>query len=293
LSPAAEIRVLVTRELRRSVRSAKGIVLAVLTLLGALAVSLVCVYVEERARLASVAASADQIALVKRELVEQLTGSPSLGATAATIPLSLLVFLKLTVWLSPLLIALLGFDIVSGELQHRTVRFWALRTRRSSYFTAKLLGLWAVVGIITFALDTIAGGVALAKGFTTPGQLLNVGLRFWMVAFVIAGAWAALAAFISSCFRTPVLALLTTFGAFFLLWLCGVRAWFSRAPAFAAPGEMGGHESQWYGYLYPNGYAALLLSPEPNHVLLGLAVLLGFIVLMIAFGSVLFRHRDI
>ena len=165
----------------------------------------------------------------KKAAIEKATGDPAFAAYAASIPTSLLVFLKITVWLGPLLIALLGFDLMSSELQHRSVRFWTVRTRRWSYFTGKMLGLWAVVALVTLVLNVIAGTVAAARGYVTVGQLFTWGLRFWLVAVVIAGTWAAIATFISSCFRTPILSLLTTFLTFFVMWMVSLVGFFVRA----------------------------------------------------------------
>jgi ABC-type transport system involved in multi-copper enzyme maturation permease subunit len=291
LSPASEIRLIVFREIRRSVRSVKGIVLGVLTLIGAFVASLVCVLIEGKDRETVQAASNEAFIEMKKQAFEQATGNAQLAAQLATIPNSLLVFLKITVWLAPLLIALLGFDLVSGELQHRSARFWTVRTRRWSYFTGKMIGLWVLIGLITLVVNAIADTVALARGYVTIGQLATWGVRFWLVAFVIAGAWAAIATFISSCFKTPMLALLTTFGAFFVLWLLGVGGFIERIKDMATTHVT--NPMSWYEYLYPNSYDELLLSPETTRVLTALGVLIGFVVLTNAAGAALFQRRDI
>src|SRR5579859_3411522 len=121
------------REVRRSVRSAKGIVLGIVTLIGALVTSLVCVWMESQQRALEHALTSEQFIELKRQLLEKQTGDAARAAYQATIPTSLLVFLEVTIWLGPLLIALLGFDVLSGDLQHRSVRFWTVRTRRWSY----------------------------------------------------------------------------------------------------------------------------------------------------------------
>jgi ABC-type transport system involved in multi-copper enzyme maturation permease subunit len=292
LSPAAEIRILVAREMRRSVRSVKGIVLGVLTLLGAIVTSRVCMSIEDKERLAANATSTEQFIAIKRQLIEQQTGNAAFAAYTASLPASLLVFLEITIWLGPLLVALLGFDAISGELQHRSVRFWTVRTRRGSYFAGKLFGLWAVVGLITLAINVVANGFALAKGFVTAGQVVSWGVRFWLIAFLIAGAWAAIATFISSCFKTPILSLLTTFGTFFVLWLFGIVGFLSR---FAGDGSEARalERMRWYEYVYPNAYDSMLLSPEAGKVFLGLAILLGFVALVTAGGALLFQSKDI
>jgi ABC-type transport system involved in multi-copper enzyme maturation permease subunit len=291
LSPATEIRLIAAREIRRSVRSVKGIVLGVITLLGAFVTSLVCVWLEGGDRASANAASTEAYTELRKTAIEKATGDASFAAYAASIPTSLLVFLKVTVWLAPLLIALLGFDVMSSELQHRSVRFWTVRTRRWSYFTGKMLGLWAIVALMMLALNVMAGVVATARGYVTPGQLFTWGIRFWLVAVLIAGSWAAIATFISSCFRTPMLSLLTTFLAFFVMWVVSLIGFVVRARDMVQGGVQ--KNMAWYEYLYPNTYDTLLLSPETTKVLTALGVLVGFVVLANVAGATLFQRRDI
>jgi ABC-type transport system involved in multi-copper enzyme maturation permease subunit len=291
LSPAAEVSLLVVRELRRSVRSVKGIILGLLTLVGAFVVSYVTVVLEGSNRAKVGATTNAAFVEFKRQAIEKATGDAKLAEYISSIPNSLLVFLEITVWLTPLLIALLGFDAVSSELQHRSVRFWAVRTRRGSYFAGKLLGSWALVAIILLVLNAVAGGFVVARGYATFGQLVTWGTRFWLIAVVIAGAWAAVATLISSLFRTPILSLLTTFATFFVLWLFGVVGWVERLREGAETGIA--KDMSWYEYVYPNAYDTMLLSPETPKVLTALAVLLGFVALVTTGGSLLFARRDI
>jgi ABC-type transport system involved in multi-copper enzyme maturation permease subunit len=296
VSPAVEIQLLVARELRRSVRSLKGIILGIITLVGAVIASIIVVWMQA----SDLEQAGSQAALdeANRALIERGTGSASLAAHMASMPESLRTFLDITIWLGPLLIALLGFDGIAGELQHKAVRFWTVRARRSSYFAGKVLGLWALVGLVTLVLNLIVGTVAVVKGFVTIGQLASWGTRCWLIAFVIAGAWAAIATLISSLFKLPIAALLTTFGVFFLLWLVNVVGVAVRAKeAFTVAKETGQipviPPLRWYEYLYPNGYEQMLLAPEAGKVLTAIGVLLGFVVVVIAGGSFLFAKRDI
>jgi ABC-type transport system involved in multi-copper enzyme maturation permease subunit len=291
LSPATEIRLIAFRELRRSVRSIKGVIIGVLTLLGAFVTSLVCTWMEGNNRDIAKVATNEQYLEFKKQTIEKATNDPAFAAYAASIPTSLLVFLKITVWLGPLLIALLGFDLMSSELQYRSVRFWTVRSRRWTYFTGKMLGLWGVVALITLVLNLIAGTVATTKGFVTVGQLATWGLRFWLVAVVIAGSWAAIATFISSCFKTPILSLLTTFVTFFVMWLVSLIGFFVRAKGMVESGVE--KDMQWYEYLYPNTYDTMLLAPETGRVLTALGILVGFIIIACAAGSFLFQRRDV
>jgi len=297
VSPLVEIRLVALRELRRNIRSAKGITVGVLTLLGALVTSLAAVWLEGLNRAQSNADSTQAYMALKEQVLAAQTGDPAFAHYVARIPTSLLIFLQITVWLSPLLVALLGFDVFSGELQHRSLRFWTVRARRSSLFLGKLLGLWALVGLIALVLNALAGAVALVRGYVSPGDLVTWGALFWFVVFVIAGAWAAIATLISACFRTPILALLTTFATFFVLWLVSlggiaVRLRQPTEGGFAAAAAA--HQQMaWYEYLYPNAYQTLLLSAEAGRVFGAVAVLLAFVALTAAAGSLLLQRSDV
>ncbi|MDP9035274.1 MAG: ABC transporter permease [Myxococcota bacterium] len=291
MSPAVEIRLLVAREMRRSVRSVKGMALSALTLIGAFVTSLVCVWIEGLNRAGVGATSTPAFVEMKRALIEKATGDASFASYAASIPWSLITFLKITLWFGPLLIALLGFDSVAGELQHRSIRYWALRSRRASYFAAKVLGLWIMVGIITLAMNVLAAAVVLGRGYLTVGELLGWGLRFWGVAFVIFGVWAALATLVSSCFRSPMPALLSTVALFFVIWLLGLGGLISRQ-AGASP-EGGANKMVWYEYINPNSYDTLLLARDTTQVLAALGILLAFIAVTIGTGALLLQRRDI
>jgi len=116
-------------------------------------------------------------------------------------------------------------------------------------------------------------------------------VRFWLVAVLIAGTWAALATFISSCFRTPMLSLLTTFLTFFAMWVVGLVGFVARAKDTLATGVQ--KDMAWYEYLYPNSYDTLLISPETTKVLTAVGVLIGFVLVANAAGATLFQRRDV
>ena len=291
MSPLVEIRLIAARELRKSIRSVKGIVLGVLTLIGSIVSILICVWIEGGQREKLGAGSTQAFVEMKRAAIEKSTGDANLAAHLSTVPTSLLLFLKITVWFGPLLIALLGFDALSGDLQHRSVRFWTVRSRRWSFFVGKFFGLWILVSLITLALNVIAGTVALAKGYVTGGSLITWGLQFWLVSLPISATWAAIALFISGMFRTPILGLLTTFGAFFVLWLFGLGGFISRMGDMLEGGDL--KAMSWYEYLYPNAYDEMLLSSNPRSIVTALAILIGFAVLVVGAGSAVFARKDV
>ena len=289
MSPLVEIVIIARRELWRGTRSLKGVLVGVLTMLGALLTSLVCVWIEGASR--SSALSADQFIDLKRQALERATGSATLSEYLARSPTSLFFFLEATVWLVPNLVVLLGFDAIASELQSRSVRYWTVRVRRSSYFMGKLFGLWATVGVVALAMNAIAGIVVLGRGYVSVGDLLVWGFRFWAVAFAIAGAWCALAILVSACFRSPMLSLLSTAGVFWALGIFGVVAATARRSDALTRGVM--REMSWHEYLYPNAYDIPLLSPERGKCLAALGILVVLIAAVAALGAALFQRRDI
>ena len=302
MNPATEIVLTVQRELRKNVRSARGIVLGILTLiLSGLAVAL-CIGLEKLERAAVGAASTEAFTAMKREAFEKATGDANLAATFATLPISLAAFFKFAVWIGPLIVVLLGFDTVAGDMQYKTVRYFTVRTRRWSYFAGKLLGLWAVVALATFALLFVCGLVTLAIGYVSIGPLVRWSLEFWVVSLPISLTWTAIAVFVSAQFRQSILALVTTAGIFFLSWSTNIVAFIQGIiEAFSAKSSGQGADvaakiargMRWYEYLYPNSYDALLLSPKPQDVVQAVGILMGFSLLLIGMGAFLFNRKEV
>jgi ABC-type transport system involved in multi-copper enzyme maturation permease subunit len=289
VTPTREIALVVRRELRRNLRSAKGIALGVLTLLGAFVSALVCTSIEGSKR--ELAGDATAYLEFKRAAIEKFTGDAAFAAHIASAPESLLLFLKINVWLAPLLVALLGFDSISGDLQNRTVRYFTLRTRRSSYFAGKLLGLWAIVALVTLAIHALADGVALSRGYVGASDIATWGVRFWLAGVAIAGAWVGMATLISASLRSPGAALLTTCAAFFALWIAGTVGSVARLSQLA--GSESASPVRWFEYLYPNSYDTLLLAPQAAKIATGAGALLGFVAVALVAGAALFEARDV
>jgi ABC-type transport system involved in multi-copper enzyme maturation permease subunit len=273
----AEVGLVVGRELRKNLRSVKGILLAALTLLGGFGVSMLLVWAEQ-ARRSAKQLTPEMVKAAQEQLLSEVYGEEQ-GRYLADAPDVLLILLQITVWLGPMLIALMSFDAVSGEIQHRAVRFWTVRTRRSSYFAGKFLGVWAVVSAITFAMSAVIWGVTIARGYAPFGATLSWGLRFWLVSLPMSAAWCGIATLVGSQFRTPILSLLVIFATFFVIWLVRIVA-----------GVAGWH---WLAHVYPNFYDTYLLSPNIADALRGFGGCAAFVALTLGPGMLLFQKRDV
>jgi ABC-type transport system involved in multi-copper enzyme maturation permease subunit len=300
MTPASEITLVAGRELRKSIRSVKGIILGILTLLGSFLAVFICIWIESNVRNKFGADSTTAFQDAYEQAAVKGGSDPAVAHYVAHMPLSLITFLKVLVWIGPLLVALLGFDSVSGDLQHRTVRYWTIRSRRWSYLLGKFFGLWGIVSLVTLALVVLSSIAVLIRGYITFTDFFTWGLRCWVISAFIVGTWTGVAIFVSSRFKTPLLALLATFGAFFCMWLPGFIGWAVRwGTAIQASSD---NEStaratvvdiRWYEYLYPNGYDDLLLSPKPLHVAEGVGACALYMIVFVGLAAALFAKKDV
>lgn len=279
MSPLSEVRFVAQRELLKSFRSAKGIVLLVLSLLGGTGATLLLVKAQQLKREKLAGADPEALRSLREEAAAQIYGDPATGKSLADAPEVLLAVLLLTIWLTPLVISLLGFDSVSGDLQHKSVRYWTLRTRRSSYFVGKWAGTFATVSLMTLTMHAAIWVLCIVRGEAPAGAALAWGIRFWLITLPISAAWCGIATFVSSLFKTPIISLLVTFSAFFALWLFWMIGQVTHAEALQ--------------YVYPNFYDAMLVNPQINKTMTGIAACLGMAALYVGGGSFLFAKRDV
>ena len=247
VSPFAEVQLVTARELRKSFRSMKGIVLAAVSVAGGAGVAMLFAWLD-RVRRENLPAGID--ARDAQEKVFSGLYGPETAKRLADCPYSLWIMLIASLWLAPLLVALLDFDAVSGELQHRTVRYWTVRMRRSSYMLGKYFGACHLGARrdLRHERDRLGWRPASSAGCRSPrcsaGASSSSRCRS-----PSSPPGAAIATLVGSQARSPMLALLFIFATFFGLWLLRIGAGFSEAP--------------WLAYLYPSAYDSFLLSPIP------------------------------
>jgi len=276
MSPAAEVALVAARELRKNLRSAKGIILLALSVLGGTGVAVLMSRMVQRE---TAGMSADELRAAQEAIFTKMAHDPAVGKYMATAPLPLVQALQISIWLAPLVIALVGFDAMSSDLQHRTVRFWTVRTRRWSHYVGKLVGLWASVSAITLCMNVLMWLVQIGGAYSF-GSILTWGVGFWLITLPISLVWCGLATLVGSFFRSPQLSLLVTFTAFFVVWLVGF------AIAHAA-------EVDWLLYVYPNFYDEWLMSPHPEKVAGAVGICAGAAALFTAAGAFVFAKRDV
>ncbi len=287
MKPQAEIGLVVQRELLKNLRGVKGIILLALSLIGGTAVA----YLLARA-LGRPLEDLDpaQVRLAQEKMFTEAFHDEATGKYLSDVPLSLIAMLNLCVWLAPALVWLAGFDGVSGEIQHRTIRYWSVRTRRVSYYLGKFFGLWATIATMTFAMHLLMWIVTLVQGVYPVGSVLSWGVRLWLVTVPIVGAWCGVAVFAGSFFRTPITSLLVVGFTFFVIFVAGSFVPFILVNMRNDPDDS---TATVLRALYPNSYDRFLLSAHLEKVGLGLLACLAYAGIPTAVGALLLEKKDV
>lgn len=221
----------------------------------------------------------------RQQLFEQALSKVYDPATAKYLSLCppvLFAFLfKGTLLFLPVLILLIGFDQIAGDIQHRTIRYMAGRARRSSLVAGKALGVWGVITIMTLVLHLTVWTVMLIRGGDSPALVLSWGVRLWLFTVASAGAYVGLTSLISSFFKTPIVALFVGVGVLFVLWLASTILGLSEA-------------TEAVTWAFPSAYESkLLVSPQPARIFGGVAALLAWGAAMVAGAAAIVSRRDI
>jgi ABC-type transport system involved in multi-copper enzyme maturation permease subunit len=276
MSPVTEVALVTGRELRKSFRSTKGVLLAVLSIAGGAGFAMLFAWLD-RVKRENLPPGTDWRAAQEEFFSRWYV--PETGKMLATCPYSLWMMLIATLWLAPWLVALMAFDAVSGEMQHRTVCFWTIRVRRAPYMIGKCLGAWTAVLAVMLGMNVVVWAATAAVGQWPAADVVRWGARFFAVTLPISAAWCGIATLVGSQFKTPFLSLLFISATFFCLWVLRVSAGFAQA--------------HWLAYAYPNTFDGLLLSPNLADTARGL-LFTGLIALATASAAALvFQRKDV
>jgi ABC-type transport system involved in multi-copper enzyme maturation permease subunit len=302
VSPIQEVYLVTQRELRRNLTSWKGIALLVLSILAGGGASLLNVLIDRFAN-RGIAPSAEETEYYKAAFVGRLFELCDDKATAEYLGNSsqFEVFLAYAMVVAlPLVVAIIGFDSISTDMRHRTLRFWSVRCRRPSLFIGRFLGVWATVCAMLLMASAVVW-LVLGIGGTYPvGHILFWGLRYWSMYVAIAGAWCAVTMLVGSQFRGAFLALLAIASTMFVVTILkgvGVLAHNIVAAQQLAQGAVEvsptAKVAQWLQYISPNSLDFYILSPTPSRLLIGIGGCLAFIVLAMGAGTFIFTKRDV
>lgn len=281
MSIGSEVGLTIGRELRRNLRSPKGLAMLALFLLGGAGGSLG--YLQFTQFAVNKLTDGREIPPdMMRELKLKLLmeGYPEAMARYLVDCPSVLLFLfRASLWAIPMLTLLSGFDMIAGETQHRTMRYMVGRATRPAIVVGKVLGLWAMVSLMALALNVVVWVIALVHKDGTASEVASWGLRWWALSLPAIGCYAGMTGLVSALFRTPTLALFV-----------GIAGGMSMLVLRAVLGVI--KQTQQAAYLFPGSYDGMLISNNPSELFGALGVLLAWAAATTFAACELVRRRD-
>lgn len=273
---AREVGVVAQRELLRNLRSTKGIAMFSLFFLGGL--------VPAVGRLLFRKYTADVPDEVVKAGFETLLlrqhGSEEIAKYLAGSPPTIYFLFEGTLMFLPLLVLLVGFDQIAGEVQHRTMRYSATRATRTSIVVGKALGIWGVVAIMISVLHLTVWALALFSKGGDAGAIFSWGGRLLLFSIFCAGAYVGFASLMSSLFRTPIVVLFVGSGVGAAIWIVHkILGLFKSTEALT--------------WIFPNRYEDLLYRPDPVKVLTGIGLFILWGAACVLLSSFVVARRDV
>jgi len=298
-----EIGVIWQGELRRALRSPRTLVLVLLyCFFAALVLIAVSFMVSSatsnfNAMLGSQGASeegaAEATRVAKTELLNWLFGeNVDLVEALTQLPVVIPLVFKITLFFLPFYAALMGFDQLSGEIEHRSIRYLAVRARRSSILFGKFAAQGTVLVALILLVSTLIFGTArvLNPDFGI-SLLLPTLFRFWVAAFVFSLSYVALTSLCSALFSLPAVSLIFNLIALFGLWtLDAVGGW------IGSWARMQGQEEPLLAglrWLSPTAYSNALLHPGFQVFGRGLLAYAVFSAVFLGLAYLVLRRRDV
>ena len=289
MSPVSEAGLTCLREMRRNLRSAKGIVMGLLFLLGGAAASLIYAAVSELTNPNRQGHDVPEEAFRDlRQKVWAEVWNADIGGYLADSPSIFVALFKGSLWFIPFMTLMIGFEQVCGDLQHRTIRYTAIRARRESIVAGKFLAIWGVVAVLLFALHAFVWFVTLIRADASFSQVLVWGPRMWGLSAIYTAAYAGLTILVSSLTRRPVISLFLGLIFFSLFWVLDLAADVARMAESERFSWL-----QYVGYAIPDYYEAWLVTPKAPQMLGAMAFLLAYGVGATAFAGWVIHRRDI
>jgi ABC-type transport system involved in multi-copper enzyme maturation permease subunit len=182
----------------------------------------------------------------------------------------------------PLLLPLGSFAVISGDVQHRSIRYLLPRTTRTSLLLGRLLGClilsWLLIIGLLAAVVLYLGTVLSLYSWD---ELIPWAIRCLAALLVLSFPYISLGIFCSTIFRAPMVSLLTSAGA-----------------AMAVPVLAYSARSAWEPlgnllYLLPWGYSHQLLSPDASTVSFAMLCCLGHGLIFTSLALYSFRRADL
>jgi ABC-type transport system involved in multi-copper enzyme maturation permease subunit len=286
-------------ELARALRSGRAIALVLVFVMAeALLLTVVGLLTSSGGQAAGVGASPEALNQKKSLLMLFTNNSEATVDSLAHLPGLLLIAFSATTLFAPLLIALMGFDQISGEVAPKSMRYLIVRARRNSIILGKYLTQATMLtAILTLCVITIVGAAKyLNADFTWP-DALKWGVKLTVAISVIGVSYAALTTLCSCIANNGALSLFLNFITLFVFWFISLLGNRVRLPG---SGDAVGFDAMkdesvlaYVRYLVPSQFEHHLLSPEPLEYATGVIAYIGFGLLFLGLSKLVLAKRDL
>lgn len=230
-------------------------------------------------------------------LLQFFTDDEKLAKSLAALPLVLLVVVKLTLRFVPLLIALMGFDQLAGEVGNKSIRYLIVRVKRDSIIFGKFLAQATVFSVLLTVSTLVM--MVVTKALNADFSLGDMAL--WTVkvigsSVVLALAYLSLTALCSAVVRQGAVALVLNIIALFVIWAIAAVGEFFPFPGEAVEASiLRGSPSvmAYVRYLSVWHYGQDLLYPGWSRFFAAALVHLGFAGIFLGLAQLSLKRRDL
>ncbi len=289
-------------ELVRAIKSGRAIALVALFLMAEALLLTVVGYVTSSAA-AQVGAAAGggggtNTEQKKAMLAMFTNNSEATNDALVHLPWVLLIAFTATTLFAPLLIALMGFDQLAGEIAPKSMRYLIVRVRRNSIIIGKWLSqVTLLCGILVLCVLAMVG---TAKGLNDDFRWTDAitwAARLSVAIMVIGVAYASLTTLCSTVAGNSALALFLNVIVLFAFWFVSLLGNHWRLPDGPPPAGLdllkGESPMAFVRYLVPSEFEHHLLSPQPLEYATGLVAYAAFAVIFLGLARVALQDRDL
>lgn len=287
-------------EIVRAIKSGRAIALVLLFLLaeGLLLTVVGFVTTSGAAQMGGSGVSPEAIAQKKGLLTLFTNNSEATIDAIVRLPAVLLIAFSATTLLAPLLIALMGFDQLAGEIAPKSMRYLIVRVRRTSIILGKYFTQITILAaiLVLCVLAIVCTAKYLNADFLW-ADALKWGAKLTVAVVVVGVSYAALTTFCSAVAGNSPLALFLNLMILFVFWFMSLLANRVKLPGtensvgFDAMKE----ESAlaYLRYVVPSEYEHHLLSPQPLEYATGIIAYLAFGLIFLGLSQLVLQKRDL
>jgi ABC-2 type transport system permease protein len=287
-------------EIVRAVKSGRAIALVALFLMAEALLLTIVGYITSNAATQLSAAGGDTSSLEqKRVFLAAVTNySAATIESVVRLPFVLLIAFAFTAIGAPLLIALMGFDQLAGEIAPKSMRYLIVRARRNSIIMGKWLTQITLLSVI-LALCVVAmvGTTKYLNADFTWVETMRWAARLTVALVVVGVAYASLTTLCSAVAGNSALALFMNVILFITFWFVSFLGKSARLPGGPEATGLDLMKSEspvaFVRYLVPSEFEHHLLSPEPFEYGTGLLAYIAFALIFLGIARLALQNRDL